>query len=249
MASRKITICDLTGDSSSDEDSPVVATKISTIISEPACEPLQSLQNNARPAPKSITPALKSAIASLSEDRLREELEQICRHDVARIDLETRLLVMGNQVSRYHADSESENEKEDKEGSDGDGSKSSDSVHQKSIKSMLPISIAEDEWTPRFAKCENCDEEFDVTENDERSCFWHTGCGLFSIRSDPMLISVQVPRKWTTTLNSGLTTMRIAMEVTNPTKTTLKLKEDSPGRAARLLETTRDAKSQSIKQT
>jgi hypothetical protein len=187
MASRRITIHDLTGDSSSDQNSPIVSTEKSSVARQPAREPLEVLQNDARPAPKGIPAALKSAIATLSEDRVREELETLCRqHDAARQDLERKLLVTGKEVSRYHANSESEDEKEEEQ-SDSDGSRVFDSRlhYPKSIKSKLLIAVGDDEWTPRFAKCENCDEEFDVTENDERCCYWHTGNGRSLVHSQP----------------------------------------------------------------
>ena len=177
MASRRITIHDLTEDSCSEEYATVATSKFTT-SRQPAREPFGILQNDARPASKGISTALKSAIATLSEDRLREELETLCRqHDAARKDLEKKLLVTGREVSRYHADSDSENEqKEEEEESDTEGSKTFRSLrYPKTTKSVLPIKVADDEWTPRFAKCENCGEEFDVTENDERRCHWHTG--------------------------------------------------------------------------
>ena len=39
--------------------------------------------------------------------------------------------------------------------------------------------VVEDELFPRFAQCENCKEEFDVTENIRGECIWHSGRALF----------------------------------------------------------------------
>jgi hypothetical protein len=91
--------------------------------------------------------------------------------------LEKKLLVKGREVSRYHADSDSESEKEDEE-EEVDDEDEEESDAERSVilhkNCLQPISVADDEWTPRFAKCRNCHEEFDVTQNDERgSCYWH----------------------------------------------------------------------------
>ena len=193
MASRRITIYDLTGDSCGDENirQNTQASTKSTITRQPAREPLEVLQNQAKPAPKSISTALKSAIATLSDARIREELETLCsQHEAARCDLERKLLVKGREVSRYHADSESENEKIEDEESDEDSDEDSDrkgsnivnsrSQSQKSISSTLPIGVADDELTPRYAKCENCKKEFDVTDNKKRWCHWHSGIEFLS---------------------------------------------------------------------
>ena len=42
-------------------------------------------------------------------------------------------------------------------------------------KEVKPISIADDELTSKFAKCDHCEEEFDVTINEKGDCRWHTG--------------------------------------------------------------------------
>jgi hypothetical protein len=85
-----------------------------------------------------------------------------------RTDLEKSLLVKGREVVRYHADSDSEDADEEEEYYDDD---SEDGF----IKDVKPIAIAEDEFTPKFAKCDNCKEEFDVTMNEKGDCRWHTG--------------------------------------------------------------------------
>lgn len=173
MASRRITIYDLTEDSSSDENTKTVATVKSTMTREPARPPLGVVQNDARPtaaAQGGISAALKSVFKTLSESRLRAELEIICsQHDAVHRELEKKFLVMGKEVVRYHADSESEGEGET-------GESGSSRPQQRNVR--RPIAVSEDEWTPRYAKCENCKEEFDVTQNSERNCQWHS-----SIRS------------------------------------------------------------------
>ncbi|KAF8847874.1 hypothetical protein BDZ45DRAFT_606751 [Acephala macrosclerotiorum] len=88
--------------------------------------------------------------------------------------LEKECLVQGKNIVRYHADTASEDAKDDKssgteDGSDDDGTSTQNKKEKKSI------AIEDDEFAPRFAKCEHCEEEFDVTNNEKGDCLWHTG--------------------------------------------------------------------------
>jgi hypothetical protein len=38
-----------------------------------------------------------------------------------------------------------------------------------------PIPKTPKRLRPRFATCEHCSEEFDVTENEDDACMWHDG--------------------------------------------------------------------------
>jgi hypothetical protein len=82
-----------------------------------------------------------------------------------RTDLEKNLLVRGREVVRYHADSDSEDAEEEHKEDSEDGFS----------KEVKPIAIADDEFTPKYAKCDNCKEEFDVTMNEKGDCTWHSG--------------------------------------------------------------------------
>jgi hypothetical protein len=154
-------IIDLTGDSSEPEKT----------MPRPKRQPLKAVRNGARaaPAPKPIvSDALKKAIDTMDETRLRMLVKHYCESiEPLRTDLEKSLLVRGREVVRYHADSESEDaEEEDEEEED------SEDENEDSVK---PIAIADDEFTPKYAKCDNCKEEFDVTVNEKGDCTWHSG--------------------------------------------------------------------------
>jgi len=140
----------------------------------PKRQPLKAVRNGARvapaPAPKPIvSDALKKAIDTMDESRLRMWVKHYCESiEPLRTDLEKSLLVKGKEVVRYHADSDSEDADEEEEYYDDD---SEDGF----IKDVKPIAIADDKFTPKFAKCDNCKEEFDVTMNEKGDCRWHTG--------------------------------------------------------------------------
>jgi hypothetical protein len=164
VASRRITIHDLTEDSVSEDNAPVITkSPIDMTRERPARGPLEVLQNNAKPVAKALSPALKSAIATLSESRIRRELEiLLSQHDAARCYMEEKLLVKGRELSRYHADSDSETEnrheeEEEEEEEESETNSQHSNSHTRRIQnSMLPIPVADDEWTPRYAKCQNC---------------------------------------------------------------------------------------------
>jgi hypothetical protein len=91
-----------------------------------------------------------------------------------RTDLEKNLLVRGREVVRYHADSDSEDaEEEDEE--EEDGSEDRNEGGNGTVKELKPILIEDDEFTSRFAKCDHCEEEFDLTINEKGDCTWHSG--------------------------------------------------------------------------
>jgi hypothetical protein len=126
-----------------------------------------------------VSDALKKAIDTMDESRLRTWVKHYCESiEPLRTDLEKSLLVRGSEVVRYHADSDSEDaeeedeEEEDSEDESEDGNENGNG-NGKDVKP--PIAIADDEFTPKFAKCDNCKEEFDVTINEKGDCRWHTG--------------------------------------------------------------------------
>jgi hypothetical protein len=169
LASRKITIHNLTSDSSGVENS-LIAGKPPLPSLQSFRDPFSIIENGTQRNVKSISLDLKNALATLGESRVREELEAVLRnHDAAQFELENKLLVRGRYVVRYHADSESENEK------GGDEEETRRVRLQQRPKRKFAIGVVDDEWTPRFAQCKNCRGEFDVTQNEQRECHWHPG--------------------------------------------------------------------------
>lgn len=109
----------------------------------------------------------------------------VCRkNSAAKALVEREFLVPKREVVPYHAntdsedgDEESEEENESETGSENE-SVEEDAQHQVPAATSLKRkaeAIADNELFPRFAQCENCKEEFDVTENDKGDCVWHAG--------------------------------------------------------------------------
>ncbi|KAG4443386.1 hypothetical protein IFR05_001175 [Cadophora sp. M221] len=173
MSSRFI---DLTGDSSDVELSPEPSSNPAMNPQSRATrQPLSVVQNgnrvNARSAPV-LSAALKNAINTMDAARLRMHLRQYCEAiPELRRGLERQLLVKGKGVVRYHRNTDSEDDAE----SENRSSEDEDASEIGREKPLMPIAIGDEEFTPMYAKCENCEEEFDVSCNNTRECHWHTG--------------------------------------------------------------------------
>jgi len=185
------TVVDLTGDYSSDagpcnENPAALLTKSTTMTKGvnrgKSRETLETVKNGAlKETRSSVSEALGKAIDSLSKEHMRLEIHYLCgRIEGAHQALRERLLIHGKNVIRYHANTDSEDaadsgdeseEDSDEDESDGDG-RNQNLIPEKILK---PIAIRDEEFTPRFATCENCEEEFDVTANLRGDCTWHTG--------------------------------------------------------------------------
>jgi hypothetical protein len=110
----------------------------------------------------------------MDENRLRMWVKHYCESiEPLRTDLEKCLLVKGRDVVRYHADSDSEDAEEEDEEEDSEEDESDEGKGPR--KELKPIALADDELTPKFAKCKHCKQEFDVTINEKGGCVWHTG--------------------------------------------------------------------------
>jgi hypothetical protein len=111
---------------------------------------------------ESISRALRSAISTLSKALLRAEMQKLCAlNDMVRHDLERKLFMPGREVVRYHTDTECKDKEVE--------------ASRPQPNAVSPIVVSDDQWAPRYAKCENCKAEFDVTKNSKRSCQWHWG--------------------------------------------------------------------------
>ncbi|KAH7408054.1 hypothetical protein BKA64DRAFT_437947 [Cadophora sp. MPI-SDFR-AT-0126] len=180
----KAQVVDLTGASSDAEETPPQQIKSATVPRPPTTrQPLSDVKNgtraNATPA-TDIPPALIEAINTMDADRLRKYVRDYCLDNIeVRKRLAEQLLVTGKHVVRYHADSDSEedvnSENESSEEKEEDGNADEGAKETGKVKPLKPISVGDDEFVPRFAKCENCEQEFDVSDNHTRKCRWHTG--------------------------------------------------------------------------
>jgi len=184
---------------------------------------------------------LKKAIKGLSKDKLCLYLSNIVdEYPHTAQQLEKQLLVKGKDVVRYHADPKSEDECDpDEQGGD--------------LEERHAIAVADEDFTPRYAQCLSCKEEFDVSENAKGSCCWHSGnshprsCFPAQRNNIADYVLSQEPRAFTSTPTFGLTMMWIATEHTSYLRTIQTLRKVSSGTAANKMAITRVANAQSIK--
>ena len=177
-------IIDLTGDSSDFE--PAKA----PVASMPRAkrQPLKAVRNGVRreaqaasPPKPVISAALEKAIDTLDAAELRGWVKYYCKTvEPMRSTLEEKYLVLGKDVVRYHADTDSEDDKEsENESSEEEEDDEEDDTNAESEneprKKLKPIAAADDEMVPRYAECLNCKERFDVSDNKRGYCRWHTG--------------------------------------------------------------------------
>jgi hypothetical protein len=208
-------------------------------------KPLKVVKNGARPEERwtgSISGALHRAIHTLSAEQLRQEVNTLgLLNRVNNEHLWKRLTVPGKEVVRYHVDTDSEDAsgaeseeegEEEESASDSDAREDGDSGR----KETKPIAIRNDEMTPRYANCENCNEEFDVTLNERGDCVWHSGKWLRFRTRDPDLIDPQGRKAFTTTVIFGPITTLIATVNLAILKMTQTLRKGSSGIAATSLE-------------
>lgn len=134
--------------------------------------PLEEAIQHAQSAPDPVLYALKAAIYTIPEDRLRAYIATCCDSmPDLREAIERDFLVRGEDIVRYHADLSSEEEEE--EASSASETEAEDGENANKV--LRPIAIRDDEFAPRMAKCLNCEEDFDVTINEKGDCLWHTG--------------------------------------------------------------------------
>ncbi|TVY39472.1 hypothetical protein LOCC1_G005421 [Lachnellula occidentalis] len=188
MAGRVI---DLTFDDSSDENTVSKTSKPNVSNSSNTRQPLNPIANNVQLPPiSSLLPAshlsapLVEALNKASANRLRDLLMMVCRqHPAAKALVEREFLVPKREVVPYHANTESEDgnsESEEETESDSENeSVEENAQHQVIARYIAPASTSvkrkaeasmDNELFPRFAKCENCNEEFDVTKNERGDC-------------------------------------------------------------------------------
>lgn len=150
--------------------------------------PLRDVLNNAQATssrsttqhtPRPITKALSDAIDGMNLSYLRQLVKKECETNARmRHLLESTNLVQGKEIDRYHHDTESEDDKESEIESELESEvepEDSDEEVEEPEKKVYPIAIGDDEYTSRYAVCENCKERFDITSNCVRDCYWHEG--------------------------------------------------------------------------
>ena len=168
MASEAIDLTRDSADKGPSTENPSLTTK-STPIS-PSRQPMKTVQNGSRPSDEwtgAVDGVLLKALLSLSEGRLRQEilgLASLSRENHEH--LRSRLTVPGKYAESESEDCSGEESTSDSEDDEDGASHRIDSN---------PVALGDDKMTPRYAQCENCSGEFDVTCNDMGDCVWHPG--------------------------------------------------------------------------
>jgi hypothetical protein len=136
---------------------------------------------------------LQDAIDRLSTRRLARLCQNLCaKNPSARTFFEAHLFVEEDKVPGpklpepenlrpfgHKPGPEDENDDDDEESYEDDGNDGDDKENEKSVASepaRKPKSLKR--IRPRFAVCTNCKEEFDVAENTQESCNYHSGMTL-----------------------------------------------------------------------
>ena len=163
----QISVVDLTA---SDPPAPAVSTS-------PATVPIDAL--------------LHGIISSASENRLRDVLHTICEKSQEALKIAQDLLLVSADKVRteivekgYNGGEPGESDENEKDEEDGDsGSSDGDAAPEDSCGQRRGVLVSTGgnlkRLRPRFTRCENCCEAFDVETNEEESCIWHPGTALF----------------------------------------------------------------------
>ena len=129
---------------------------------------------------------LEDAISSAEHRRITSTLRTICLYSPqARGIAERLLLVEGKHVRRDHIERACDEDgvllPDDEAGGDSESEDDADEVERTSG-GMKKVP------RPRFATCINCNQEFDVTKNEEVDCQWHTGQNFVTFNLSPFLM-------------------------------------------------------------
>lgn len=173
-----------------------------TVESSPAAPPPR--RPIVRPKPEELDPslALESAIKDVKEDTLRRVILQLCATQPAAAEYLRGELLVGEDEVNLYADEEEEDEEEpedeeEEEEEEDEEEEEVEDVEEEADKAearrvayekrraefaskasrLLPPQqvTGQKRVLPRYATCEQCEEEFDVTMNEEGDCVWHSG--------------------------------------------------------------------------
>ena len=138
------------------------------------------------PQPEADAQLLDYAINKLKASHAHAILRYICKAMPDAADSVRELLLVSEKGARYRNEdarerrvSDDEDDEEEDDSNDEDTSAGSElseestkSTPEKSKNSSV-TSIVNSKKRTRYAICENCKEEFDVTDNRNRECRWH----------------------------------------------------------------------------
>jgi len=108
---------------------------------------------------------LHQAIDKLGQERLRRVFKIVCDNVLeAERKACQELLLEVKPVDNHSGFERSNTDGDAKHGTTGRKRTFADSA-----------AISDTGFCPRYARCKNCEEEFDITEQEEGCCRWHSG--------------------------------------------------------------------------
>ena len=145
--------------------------------------------------------ALSTAIDTARLDRLRVTLRAICNSSVDASNIARDILLVptetvqcARQRKRLREECANETETEDEDGDDEDDDDDDPDSDQSPQEDRELGAVTSGKSEPktmrsRYATCEHCSEEYDVTENKAKACIWHDGKPLYRKRNNPIHLS------------------------------------------------------------
>ena len=127
-----------------------------------------------------VWPALQVAIDEAQPHRLRETLRRLCMdsRDTARAAQAILVVPVQRSRSKTNMAEEEEDEDQDEDKDDEPDESESDSSSKNEAAEAEAISNTLQglkRMRPRYVRCRNCKEEFDITQNESGDCSYHPG--------------------------------------------------------------------------
>lgn len=141
--------------------------------------------------------ALQVAIDEAQPERLRNALRSLCSNskDTARAAQAILLVPVDRPRPKPTSAAEEEGEDTDENGEDTDQSESESSSKDEAAAAEETRNTVHGlkRLRPRYATCTNCEEEFDITQNESGDCVYHPGKSAGSrIPDDFMAASMEL---------------------------------------------------------
>jgi hypothetical protein len=127
-----------------------------------------------------LSSQLDKAIDCLSVPRLQELLKSLCIDiPIVHARVTNELLVTYDEAQRAEASTDEDESTTGSASNDKERDGEEDTDNKKDIQPKRktdPISIAGNKrLRARYTVCENCNEEYDILDNDSESCWYHPG--------------------------------------------------------------------------
>lgn len=116
--------------------------------------------------------ALQVAIDEAQPERLRNALRRLCSNSKDTARAAQAILLVPVDRSRPKPTSAAEEEGEATDESESDPSSTNEAAAAEETRNTVHMLKR---LRPRYAMCKNCEEEFDITQNESGDCVYHPG--------------------------------------------------------------------------